>query len=259
MSPPGVLCVDCLFWECANRGAVLAGIAALAFGDPAAALVGTRWGQRRYTRWAHGRSVEGSLAFLLVSGIATAAGLLVALVIVAGFGVPGFVPLGIFVLGSGLLTRMGSRRKERTGAAEPNRGRRDERHVAAKLALPALAGSIALFGPGPTPTLALVTTAALAAAFADTAATEAGPLTGGHAYGVRGMRLVALRHGAPGGMSSGGFFAAAAAAILVAFGAWLAKLLDSPLEAGGAAGGGVLPDALEGRLAAAALGAGRGD
>src|SRR5437667_69176 len=63
-----------------------------------------------------------------------AAGLLVALVIVAGFGVPGFVPLGIFVLGSGLLTRMGSRRKERTGAAEPNRGRRDERHVGAGVA-----------------------------------------------------------------------------------------------------------------------------
>jgi len=183
-----------------------------------------------------------------------AAGLLVALVIVAGFGVPGFVPLGIFVLGSGLLTRMGSRRKERTGAAEPNRGRRDERHVAAKLALPALAGAIALLGPGPTPTLALVTTAALAAAFADTAATEAGPLTGGHAYGVRGMRLVALRHGAPGGMSSGGFFAAAAAAILVAFGAWLAKLLDSPLEAGVAAGAGFLASALESLFAATSWG-----
>ena len=72
MFPLGVCVVDLLFWDVANRGAVLAGIAALAFGDPAAALVGTRWGQRRYTRWAHGRSVEGSLAFLLVSGIATA-------------------------------------------------------------------------------------------------------------------------------------------------------------------------------------------
>jgi len=71
MFPLGVCLVDLLFWDVANRGAVLAGIAALAFGDPAAALVGSRWGQRRYTRWAHGRTVEGSIAFVLVAGIAT--------------------------------------------------------------------------------------------------------------------------------------------------------------------------------------------
>jgi phytol kinase len=64
--------VDLLFWDVAGRGAVFAGIAALAYGDPAAALVGSRWGQRRYTRWAHGRTVEGSLAFLLAAGVATA-------------------------------------------------------------------------------------------------------------------------------------------------------------------------------------------
>jgi phytol kinase len=72
MFPLGVCLVYLFFWDVANRGAVLAGIAALSFGDPAAALVGTRWGQRRYTRWAHGRTVEGSIAFLLVAGVATA-------------------------------------------------------------------------------------------------------------------------------------------------------------------------------------------
>ena len=72
MFPLGVCIVDLFFWDVANRGAVLAGIAALSFGDPAAALVGTRWGQRRYTRWAYGRSVEGSLAFLVAAGIAVA-------------------------------------------------------------------------------------------------------------------------------------------------------------------------------------------
>jgi len=72
MFPLGVLIVDLFFWDVANRGAVLAGIAALAFGDPAAALVGTRWGQRRYTRWAYGRTVEGSLAFLVAAGVAVA-------------------------------------------------------------------------------------------------------------------------------------------------------------------------------------------
>lgn len=72
MFPAGVGLTILLFWGSPHHGAVLAGIAALAFGDPAAALVGTRWGQRRYTRWAHGRSVEGSIACLIVAGIASA-------------------------------------------------------------------------------------------------------------------------------------------------------------------------------------------
>jgi|SRR5882672_527811 len=182
------------------------------------------------------------------------AGLVVALLIVAGFGVSGFVPLAIFVLGSGLLTRVGARRKERAGAAEPNQGRRDQRHVAAKLALPALAGVLAVLGGGSTPTLALLVTAALAAAFADTAATEAGPLTGSHAYGVYGTRVVALPHGAPGGMSPGGFLAAGAAALLLALGAWLAGLIASPLEACVAAGAGFLACVLESLFAGTSLG-----
>jgi dolichol kinase len=71
MFPLGVCLAILMFWD-GNHGAALAGIAALAFGDPAAALVGTRWGQRRYTRWGHGRSVEGSLAFFLVAAAAIA-------------------------------------------------------------------------------------------------------------------------------------------------------------------------------------------
>jgi phytol kinase len=67
-----VCLVYLFFWDADRNGAVLAGIAALSFGDPAAALVGTRWGQRRYTRWAHGRTVEGSLAFFLVAAVAVA-------------------------------------------------------------------------------------------------------------------------------------------------------------------------------------------
>ena len=70
MFPLGVCLVYLIFWDVVYRGAVLAGIAALTYGDPAAALVGTRWGQRRYTRWAHGRTVEGSLAFFVVAAVA---------------------------------------------------------------------------------------------------------------------------------------------------------------------------------------------
>jgi len=69
--PLGVCVVDLLFWDFGHRGAVFAAIAALALGDPAAALVGSRWGQRKYTGWARGRSVEGSIAFFLFAGIAT--------------------------------------------------------------------------------------------------------------------------------------------------------------------------------------------
>ena len=70
--PLGVCVVDFLFWDFGHRGAVFAAIAALTLGDPAAALVGSRWGQRKYLGWARGRSVEGSLAFLVFAGIATA-------------------------------------------------------------------------------------------------------------------------------------------------------------------------------------------
>lgn len=72
MFPVGVLLTYLLFWDVDHRGAVLAGIAALAFADPAAALVGTRFGQRRFERWAHGRTLEGSLAFLAIAGAASA-------------------------------------------------------------------------------------------------------------------------------------------------------------------------------------------
>jgi len=70
--PLGVCLVDFFFWDVAHRGAVFAAIGTLALADPAAALVGARFGQRRYTGWAHGRSVEGSIAFLVVAAVVTA-------------------------------------------------------------------------------------------------------------------------------------------------------------------------------------------
>src|SRR5712675_675237 len=84
------------------------------------------------------------------------AGFLVALVAALGLGAGSFLPLAIFVLGSGLLTRLGRARKERLGAAEGNRGRRGLAHVAAKLSIPALAGALAILGAAPAGILALV-------------------------------------------------------------------------------------------------------
>ena len=70
--PAGVILVYALFWESGARPAILAGLSALAFADPAAELVGTRLGQRKYHRFGHGRSLEGSLAFLLVAAFGAA-------------------------------------------------------------------------------------------------------------------------------------------------------------------------------------------
>lgn len=67
--PAGVILVYLLFWDGGARPAVLAGLAALAFADPIAAIVGSRLGQRRFGAWGHGRTLEGSLAFLLVAAV----------------------------------------------------------------------------------------------------------------------------------------------------------------------------------------------
>lgn len=68
--PAGVVLLYALFWESGSRPAILAGLSALAFADPAAALAGKRFGQRKFHRFGHGRTLEGSLAFLLVAGVA---------------------------------------------------------------------------------------------------------------------------------------------------------------------------------------------
>jgi phytol kinase len=66
--PLGVLLTYLLFWE-SDRSAILAGLAALAFADPIAAIVGTRFGQRVLRGFGHGRTLEGSAAFFLVAGL----------------------------------------------------------------------------------------------------------------------------------------------------------------------------------------------
>jgi len=67
--PLGVLLTYLLFWEESGRRAILAGVAALAFADPMAAIVGSRFGQRHFHGFGHGRTLEGSAAFFLVAGV----------------------------------------------------------------------------------------------------------------------------------------------------------------------------------------------
>jgi dolichol kinase len=67
--PLGVALVYLLFWDAPPRAAIVAAVVALAFADPAAAILGTRCGQRKYRGWGGGRTLEGSLAFLAVAAV----------------------------------------------------------------------------------------------------------------------------------------------------------------------------------------------
>ena len=68
--PLGVALTYALFWNDPARAPVVAGCLVLALADPAAAGVGTRFGQRRLRPLRLRRTLEGSLAFLLVAALA---------------------------------------------------------------------------------------------------------------------------------------------------------------------------------------------
>jgi len=152
------------------------------------------------------------------------AGLGVAVVAIVGLGPGALLPLAIFVLGAGALTRVGRSRKQAAGSAEPNQGRRGGLHVAAKLGIPALLGVAGIFG-GSGPPLSFAYAAALAGALADTSGTEVGPLGGGPAIELQGGRLRRVPHGTPGGMSGAGLLAGAAGAAAVAVGSSFSGLI----------------------------------
>ena len=138
---------------------------------------------------------------------------------------------------------------------EPDRGRRGPRHVAAKLALPALCGLLGLLRAAPPEWLALAFTAMLCGAFADTAATETGPLGGSTVLAMRGGRITRLPHGAPGGVSGLGLAAGAAGAAAVAVAALLPGLLTAGRAAAAAATAGFGASVVESALAGTGLGA----
>jgi uncharacterized protein (TIGR00297 family) len=184
------------------------------------------------------------------------AGLVVASLVILGLGPGALLPLGIFVLGSGALTRAGRARKEAAGAAEAHRGRRGIANVAAKLGLPALLGAVALLvdsASGAAELLRVMYSAALAAAFADTAATEVGPVAGGPVWALRGLEPVRVEHGTPGGVSLAGIGTSIGAAALVGWSASLAQLIPAALWPLAAASG-IVATWMESALAPTPLG-----
>ena len=184
------------------------------------------------------------------------AGLVVAFLAILGLGPGALLPLGIFVLGSGALTRIGRGRKEAAGAAEAHRGRRGMANVAAKLGLPALLGALALVidsASGATELLRAMYSAALAAAFADTAATEVGPIAGGPVWALQGLKPMRVEHGTPGGVSLAGILTSIAAAALVGWSACRSQLIPATLWLPAAAAG-IAATWMESALAPTSLG-----
>lgn len=189
----------------------------------------------------------GLLVALLGAGIVIATrqgttgaallGFVLSLALVLGFGPGVMAAVALFVLGSGLLTRAGRATKERLRAAERNRGRRGAAHVAAKLGVPGLLGAAAAAAPELAPVLGAGAAAAIAAAFADTAATETGPLAGGPVFRLHGGRIGRAIHGEPGGVSAAGLLAGAAASLAcasVARAAGVGAVAGAPWAAAGA-------------------------
>jgi uncharacterized protein (TIGR00297 family) len=191
-------------------------------------------------------------AIVLLSGQGTragaAAGFLVAGVSILGLGPGTLLPLAVFVLGAGALTKLGRPKKEAAGAAEENLGRRRLGHVVAKLGVPAILGALGMvLGGGRA--LPLGYASAIAAAFADTSATEVGPLAPGGAIALRGLSFRRVPHGTPGGVSVGGLAASALAAAAVAGSATMSGLIAGP-QAWIAAGAGFGAACLESVVAA---------
>jgi uncharacterized protein (TIGR00297 family) len=186
---------------------------------------------------------------------AALSGFVVAALAATGLGLAAIAPLALFVLGSGALTHAGRAAKEHRGMMEADRGRRGARHVAAKLGLPALCGALALLRPPPAEWLGLAYTATLSGAFADTAATEAGPLGGSTVLAIRRGRIRRVPHGEPGGVSGLGLAAGALGAAGVAATAWLVGLLPGGRAAVVAAATGFAASVLESGLGGTALGA----
>ncbi|HET9941458.1 MAG TPA: DUF92 domain-containing protein [Candidatus Eisenbacteria bacterium] len=184
------------------------------------------------------------------------AGLAIAFVAILGLGPGALLPLGIFVLGSGALTRIGRARKEAAGAAEAHRGRRGIANVAAKLGLPAFLGAVGLLvdpASGAMELVRLMYAAALAAAFADTAATEVGPIARGPVWALHGLRPKRVEHGTPGGVSQAGALTSVAAAALVGWAASRSDLI-LPSQWPLTAAAGVVATWVESALAGTALG-----
>ncbi len=151
------------------------------------------------------------------------AGLLVGTIIWVFLGGGGFAVLAAFLVVAGGSTQIGYSRKLGRGLAEARGGRRGAANVVANGSV--AAGCALLAGVVPEGGIYVVAFAgSLAAAAADTAASEIGQLWGGRPVLITTWRPVSV--GTDGGITVVGTAAALVAAVLVAASAWGGGLID---------------------------------
>lgn len=196
--------------------------------------------------------ITGAFAVLartlgVVSLSGAVGGFVVGVLIYAALGWRGFAVLALFVVGGAALTRVGYRMKQGRGAAESRGGRRGARNALANGAVAVVCAGLAATSGQDLFAAAFV--ASLGAAFADTAASEVGPL-----FSAAPRRITTLERvpaGTDGAVSLPGNLAGAGAAILTASFGLSLGLLGSPSEASGvalASFAGMLADSLVGAI-----------
>lgn len=140
------------------------------------------------------------------------AGWVVGTAIFTGLGWRGFTLLALFIAAGSLATRLGYAAKAARGLAQARGGRRSARHALANTAVAGLCALAATALPGEL--LRLAFAGALAAALADTAASELGQLWGRRTYLVTTFQAVPA--GTDGAISLPGTTAGLAGALLAA-------------------------------------------
>ena len=166
-----------------------------------------------------------ALAARVVDRRGALAGLILGTVIWVFLGERGYAVLVAFLVVGGGSTRLGYSRKLAWGLAEGRGGRRGAGNAVANAGVAAAAALLAGLVPeGGIYTLAFA--GSLAAAAADTAASEIGQAWGGEPVLITDFHPVP--RGTDGGVTLVGTAAALVAAVLVAASAWGAGLIDSP-------------------------------
>ena len=170
-----------------------------------------------------------ALAYALgmISRSGALGGIVVGTAIYASLGPRGFALLALFVVGGSLLTRIGFRRKQRTGTAQDQGGRRGGRNAIANCAVAVSCALLAAATAWDFFTVAFV--ASLGAAFADTSESEIGQLFSRTPRMITTLRKV--KPGTDGAISLPGTLAGVAAACLTATLALALGLLESPQTA----------------------------
>ncbi len=164
-----------------------------------------------------------ALSLGMVSRSGAVGGFVVGSAIYLSLGWRGFAVLALFVVGGSVLTRLGYGRKLRVGKAEARRGRRGARNAVANCGVAVACAALSALTPYPS-AFAAAFVASLGAAFADTAESEVGQLSGRHPRLITTLRQV--QPGTDGAVSLPGTLAGLAAAILTAILAFALGLVE---------------------------------